>query len=254
MPLTDFGRLFEQARSAFGEGAASELVSSLLPQPPAVVPDPGVPLPRASGLPEFFGNRPGFDLGDIPDILGRIFGPGVINPLDLDLRTFPIPVPGGAGRGGGEEGALRDLLLGRNGNGGAAPGRARMPSGIVIGGTCPGLWHTTRVRTVFDSKTGAARQVGGNRTPNRLSLVQDDSGDLQLFAPVEIKRIGFKFRSAMTGNPRARTHVHRVRHRAHRRRARRTSPRRKIRATSHGHHLTARQLAAGFGGKAAMRR
>ena len=191
---------------------------------------------------EFLGNRPGFDLGDIPDVLGRIFGTGQVNPLGLDLETFPAPFPGGLGQAGGEEGAVLRLLgLGGNGNGGGVARQgAGLGSSLYIGGSCPGLWHNTAVRTVYDRNTGEPRQVGGNERANPISIMQSASGALAFFAPVIPSGWRMKYKTR-----RARHHHHpakRVRHHHHKRK----------RAHHHHRGMTAKQMR--YFGTAAQRR
>ncbi len=201
----------------------------------------------ASNDEDFWGARPGFDLADIPDFLGRLgfdwpqVGAGGQQqglPLPTDLPFERLPGPGGRGVN-----VVRDIgqLLGLgngNGNGQVRAGTTSM----YIGGNCPGLWHTTPTRVVFDKNTGAARQVGGNRRSNRVSLVQDDSGALEFVAPV-------KATWSLKYKKRSRHHHHRakrVRHHHHRRK--------RVGAGHHHHGYTAAQRKAGFAGKAAMRR
>ncbi len=213
---------------------------------------PMLPVPRGNGGggDSFGGFGPGFDLGDVLDFIGgisnispllNIGAGGVIEATPGHVHTegemfdptdpatwHALPEQAGGG------------LPATGGNGGNGRGGTTVRRGLYIGGSCPGLWHTTPVRTVFDRKTGAARQVGGNRSANRITLVQDDSGDLQFFAPVEPTGWRFKHKK------RARHHHHPRRHHHH--------PRRHKRVThGHRHHLTRKQLAAGFGGKAHMR-
>jgi len=204
---------------------------------------------------DYFGTGPGFDRGDIGDILGRIFGSDVVNPFDLDWAgRFPVPVPGGMGVEGGEEAAIRDLITGRLGGNGGNGGNggtfsAGAGSSIRIAGNCAGLWHRTPVRIKYDPNTGEPRQVGGNERANAISLAQSDTGALQFFAPVKSK--GWELVHKM----RARHHHHRKRrvrrhhHHSDLPRARRS----RVKAsTRHHHHLTAKQLKAGFGGRAHM--
>ncbi len=209
----------------------------------------GLPLPAGTSTDEdFWGLRPGFDIGDIPEFFKRLTGGGIEElgaggqqeGLDPSRALPRIPGPGGiASRTAQDIGRLLGLGNGNgNGNGQVRAGTTSM----YIGGNCPGLWHTTPTRVVFDRNTGAARQVGGNRRSNRVSLVQDDSGALEFVAPVKAtwslkyktrKRYGHRHKAHHRRHPHVRHHPKRV---------------------SHGHHgYTAKQLAAGFGGKAHMR-
>ncbi len=197
---------------------------------------------------EFWGARPGFDLADIPEFLGRLgfdwpqVGAGGQQEGLPPSRALPsIPGPGGiASRTAQDIGRLLGLGNGNgNGNGQVRAGTTSM----YIGGNCPGLWHTTPTRVVFDRNTGAARQVGGNRRANRVSLVQDDSGALEFVAPVKATW-SLKYKSRKRYGHRHKAHHRRHPHARHHRR----------RVTSgHRHSLTRKQLAAGFGGKAHMR-
>ncbi len=208
----------------------------------------GLPLPAGTSTDEdFWGLRPGFDIGDIGEFFRRVGGDlGELGaggqqeglPPSRALPEGRIPGPGGRGVN-----LARDIgqLLGfgnGNGNGQVRAGTTSM----YIGGNCPGLWHTTPTRVVFDRNTGAARQVGGNRRSNRVSLVQDDSGALEFVSPV-------KATWSLKYKGRKRHHHHRakrVRHHHHRR---------KRVGTGHHHHgYTAAQRKAGFAGKAAMGR
>jgi len=115
---------------------------------------------------------------------------------------------------------------------------------MYIGGNCPGLWHNTKIRPLYDHHTGAfIRNVGGNRVANRVSLVQDDSGALEFFGPL-------KATFTLKHKPRRRHHHHRARrHHHHKRVSAHHHHRRR-----HHHHggLTTKQLKAGFGGKSRM--
>ncbi len=208
----------------------------------------GLPLPSgASTDEEFWGLRPGFDIADIPEFFRRL-GTGGLEEVGAGgqqegidpSRALPrIPGPGGRGVNLAKDiGQLLGLGNG-NGNGQVRAGTTSM----YIGGNCPGLWHTTPTRVVFDRNTGAARQVGGNRRSNRVSLVQDDSGALEFVAPVKATW-SLKYKTRKRYGHRHKAHHRRHPHARHHRRKR----------VSHGHHgYTAKQLAAGFGGKAHMR-
>ncbi len=207
----------------------------------------GLPLPAGTSNDEdFWGARPGFDLADIPEFFQRLglleVGAGGQQEGIPQSRALPtLPGPGGiATRTAQDIGKLLGLGNGNgNGNGQVRAGTTSM----YIGGNCPGLWHTTPTRVVFDRNTGAARQVGGNRRSNRVSLVQDDSGALEFVAPVKAtwslkyksrKRYGHRHKAHHRRHPHARHHRKRV-------------------TSGHRHSLTRKQLAAGFGGKAHMR-
>ncbi len=204
----------------------------------------GLPVPAGVQNDEdFFGLRPGFDIGDVPDVLGRIFGGsrGGVPSLPLDpVQAMAEIGATGAPMAGPAMGAFEAFRsrFGGNGNGGQAKvGR----TSLYIAGNCPGLWHTTAERMVFDKNTGQGRVVGGNRRTNRVSMVQDDSGALQFVAEVTPR-----WSLAKKINPGHRHHRHRrkaARHHHH--------PRRVTRG--HRHALTRKQLAAGFGGKSHMK-
>ncbi len=210
----------------------------------------GLPLPAGASTDEdFWGLRPGFDIADIPEFFRRVVGSGDITDIGaggqqegLDpSRSLPrIPGPGGRMANTAQD-IGRLLGLGNGGNGQVRAG----PTSMYIGGNCPGLWHTTPTRVVFDRHTGAARQVGGSRRSNRVSLVQDDSGALEFVAPVKATW-SLKYKSRRRYGHRHKAHHRRHPHKAHHRR-------RVRHRAGHGHHLTAKQLAAGFGGKAHMR-
>lgn len=81
-------------------------------------------------LPEFFGSRPGFDIFDIPDIAGRIFG-NVNAPFGGFGGTTQLNLTTG-GAGGAVGGANGGLQV----NGNCPPPRARMPSSIMADDPC----------------------------------------------------------------------------------------------------------------------
>lgn len=181
---------------------------------------------------DYWGSGPGFDWWDIPDVALRILG---------GIPEAPWPPPGlppyaPSGEGDQPEDILRRRYSGAPGLESGPPtttrpnGRAAtVRRGMYIAGTTPGLWHTTPSRVRFDEKTGQPRETGLNRTPNRISLAQDDaSGDLQFFAPVEPSGWRFKYKK------RARHHHHRkpaAKHHHH------------PRIAAHGHRrMTAKQM------------
>ncbi|MEE9282158.1 MAG: hypothetical protein V3V67_18480 [Myxococcota bacterium] len=155
-------------------------------------------------------------IGEVGTTLARALeldvGPPVLNLL-TNLLGFGGPAPGVAGNGA-----------------------ATVSRGIRLG---PELHHTTAIRTRFDPKTGAARQVGGTRVANSITLMQDpQSGRLDFFvfagAPTHFSKLG-KF-------PRARKASTTARRRAPK----------KVKVTRHGIHLTPKQIKAGFGGRQAQ--
>ncbi len=148
--------------------------------------------------------------------------------------------------GAGAAGGLAGELLGRldpRGNGGAVVESGQVSRGINLGSGS--LYHFTPLRVRFDEKTGEPRQVGGNRVPNSLTLVEDpETGRLEFFVfagkPTHFSKIG-KYPRARASYHRHVTH-HKGKHKA------------KAPYTKHGVHLTQKQLKAGFGGKAAQSR
>ncbi len=219
---------------------------------------PGVIGPQPIVDEEFFGMRPGFDLGDIPDVLSRFFRGAE------QLATSPLLQLGVGGQqtaaavGQTEVGATAEKSLAdiaRTAGVGGIPGRvlesirAGFPdlnggngmngkvnigsTAVMIGGSCPGAWHRTRERVVFDRHTGAARQVGGTSVANRVTLFQNpDTGQLEFLSPMKATFTP-KYKS------RRRRHHHHARAHSYR-------PKRK---GGHRHKYTRKQLAAGFGGK-----
>jgi len=179
--------------------------------------------------PGFFGSGPGFDIWDIPDVLGRLLR--TTDPLQngfppLDPQTSMTKLPEIGAGGPAEGGMTMERPAGVTGQ----------RTAMYIGGNCPGLWHTTELKPLFDKNSGVfLRNVGGNRVANRVSLVQDDSGALEFFGPL-------KATFTLKHKPRRRYHTHSYRHkgRAHKRVAAKTG---------HRHKYTRKQLAAGFGGK-----
>ena len=234
---------------------------------------PMLPAQRTGGLPgqadddDFFGFRPGFDIGDIPDVLGRIFGRGM-EPIINGIPRAPTQVPSGPLEGlpipdwppgvgaAGPEGFLSDIrarMRARAGNGAVAlsGGGGQVTAGttsMYIGGNCPGLWHTTPVRVVYDRNTGQPRQVGGNTRANRVSLVQNDLGQLEFVAPVKASW-SLKYKARRRGTTKRRKRLAAGHHHHH-------PKRKRLSAGKHRHHpkLTHKQALAGFGGKAAQRR
>lgn len=220
------------------------------------------PAPAPTPYPDYLGSGPGFDIWDIPDFLSRLDLPlGGSGPVQ---QPAPAPAPGPiqyVETAPGTE-LPPDFEVGPGPpvapvGPGALERHPTIRRGMYIGGALGGLWHTTPRHIHYDKHTGIPREVGGNRTPNRTTLAQDpESGDLQFYAPVESTGWRFKYRA------RRKTHTHkRVTH-AH---ARRRAPARR----KHHHHgsgaparhrhsyrgmtgLTAKQLAAGFGGKRRM--
>jgi len=197
---------------------------------PQFLPGPE-PLPRTDVEPTFGGFRPGFDVGDVIETIGRLVRRQ--DPLD----GFPAP---------GDERLDRLPEVGAgppalNGGGGTQLRTTGARTAMHIGGNCPGLWHTTPFRSIFSKSTGEfLRQVGGNRVANRVSLVQDDSGALEFVSPVKATwSLKYKTRRHHYHHRRAPAKHH------HHRRARRK--------TGHRHSLTRKQLAAGFGGKSHMK-
>ena len=229
---------------------------------PLIAPGTGGTATVARGDEDFWGFRPGFDLGDIPDVLGRIFGGREVEPIVNGVPNGGVPngngplgrLPTQGGMGfptfpGGNpldpmqfDPSAIARFFGGGGGGNGGNGRTNVgTTSLYIGGSCPGLWHTTPVRVVYNPKTGEPRQVGGNRRSNTVSMVQDDSGALQFVAEVKPT---WSLKKKV--NPARRHHHHRrkaVRHHHHRRRV----------TSGHRHSLTRKQLAAGFGGKAHMR-
>ncbi len=149
----------------------------------------------------------------------------------------------GVGPGGSELISTFADLLGF-GDGGAitrGDGGGAIARGIRLASEPGGMFHTTAVRTRFDPKTGAPRQVGGNRAANTLTLVQDPTTRRMEFfvhagKPTHFSKLG-KF-------PRARSSPTR------KARSRRRTP--KGDGRGHGVHLTKKQIRAGFGGKRAQ--
>lgn len=200
------------------------------PQPPQI----GAPPPGE----DYWGLRPGFDIGDIGEFLGRI---GAF-PFNIGEGGYLPAVQPGARRGPPEIGAGPPQL--GNGNG-AAGGRLQTTgarTAMYIAGNCPGLWHTTPVRPLYDRHTGQfLRDVGGNRVANRVSLVQDDSGALEFVSPVKATwSLKYKSRGRARRTYRKKMSYSKSYHRAPRKRG-------------HRHSLTRKQLSAGFGGKAHMK-
>jgi len=193
--------------------------------------------------PPFTGTGPGLDLGDIQEFGSALLKGFADFPFNIGAGGVVEPVRAvqpGATRGGAppEIGAGPPSL--GNGNGGARLQTTGARTAMYIAGSCPGLWHTTPVRPLFDRHTGEfLKNVGGNRVANRVSLVQDDSGALEFVSPV-------KATWSLKHKPRRSYHKHVTRHRGpkhHRHR----------KAAGHRHSLTRKQLAAGFGGKSHMR-
>lgn len=204
------------------------------------------PIASGGGNGDYWGSGPGFDIGDIPDFLrwlgggapGQVPAPNgtLLQPPEIGPGPEVLPTYDPSGREAFQNGGYGVTIR----------------RGLYIGGTAPGFWHTTPVRTVYDRDTGQPRQVGGNRYANRITLAQDDSGALQHFAPVEPTGWKFKYKARA-----ARHHHHRrkAKHHHHRRRKATTHHhhrQKQIAAPRHHHHLTQKQLRAGFGGRARM--
>ncbi len=201
----------------------------------APVTQPSLGAPTGVGE-DYWGSGPGFDWMDIPDVLGRI-----LTPWEQIGRGgyFPEGVPPQGGNGAPPEIGAGPV------QGPVQPGTAQLrttgaKTAMYIAGNCPGLWHTTAVRPLFDRHTGAfLRNVGGNRVSNRVSLVQDDSGALEFVSPVKATW-SLKYKSRRSSR-RSSTRSSKSYHR------------RSSRKRGHRHSLTRKQLAAGFGGKSHMR-
>ncbi len=228
--LEDLGRIFMPTTTTGGP------IGPALPGLPPVA--PGVTVTADE---DFFGFRPGFDIGDIFDVGGRLLRAAQ---GEAPAPFMETPFPRGGGFPGRE--SLPEIgpgpgaaLLADGANGAVAKVRTSM----YIAGTTPGLWHTTPQYQRFDPRTGAARIVGGNRRPNPISIAQDETGALQFFAPVEPSGWRMKYKSGPRRHPRRGSpHAHRRRRNITRRRK-----------AGHKHRLTRKQLAAGFGGRAHMR-
>ncbi len=181
--------------------------------------------------PGYWGSGPGFDWMDIPDVLGRILTPweqigrGGYIPEGVPGTQPPPEIGTGPVQGPVQPGTQQLRTTGAK-------------TAMYIAGNCPGLWHTTAVRPLYDRHTGQfLRNVGGNRVSNRVSLVQDDSGAIEFVSPVKATwSLKYKSRGRRRSTP-----------------SRKSYHRRSSRKRGHRHSLTRKQLAAGFGGKSHMR-